>query len=249
MVQRLLGDFTLLGITLILSSCATARVQLVEANFQPASPLRTSDSNTSETIAFAGVINRSGASLSGREAETILSQAAQQIEQRRRRIDILRFSQFQRLSSIDSAVLSGRPETCLSSRSRTKLSEAGIRFLYSIELTSDRCRESVRYDEEEITKPILDEEGKEVGCKVVGHKFTTTSVSTRSVAATVRIYDLEKAGDVWVVSTHHAESHTNSNTSSWQHPPPPPHPAAPCLTDVVDNLTSAALRKLPRAKW
>lgn len=214
-------------VSLLLNSCATSRLEYVDTGFSETGV-------TGQKVTAAAVIDSLGVGLSKAEASTIADQLTGQMRKKRRKADVVR---------------TGNPLLSKSDVSVSELRRAassGVRYAMVIEIAGNQISQRVDCSENENTEPIYDKEGKEIGCRVVSVDYTTSAITTRKMQASYRLIDLKTGKNVWASSTNHGESNTESRTSSFDHPPAPAFPPPPVLVDVTENMSRAALRKLPR---
>ena len=230
------------AMTALLTSCATSRVEYIDAQVAPAIA-------NPGTVVVAGIVARdSSCVLSQSEQEKILFRLEKNLSQKRRKKEVMSHVTFEGLVGRTRSVGSGSSGSISyvltpGQVSRAKKIRAQFALVIVVKSGETWCDvdESCTHHEE----PIYDKEGNVVGCR---HwtEYTTTSRAHRSMHADYLLYDLSNGKKVWACSSKHNEANSRSACSQFGYPLPPPHPAPPTVADVMDNMSNSAMRKFPR---
>lgn len=223
-----------LGLAFLLSSCATARVEKADATF-------TKMEIEGERLAIGPVVQIGGEPIRAHEAEAVRNQLQKAINTKR---NYIRVGETGGANIIQR--IGGTAESGITHSLRTATRNKGYRYLMLTELT-DNCV-SHRVDEScvEHIEDIVDEHGHVIGHQHNGSTFTTTSYSTRKIAARFKVLDLQSGKTVWVSRSNSSNSASNSSESCHCFPPAPPYPAPPKADGIAMTIARAAVRKLPR---
>lgn len=222
------------GLAFFISSCATARVEMADAQF-------TKTAIAAEKTAVGPVVQIGGEPIRTHEAEAIRNQLVKAIGTKRNYI---------RVSSASGPNLihrtGGTAESGITHSMRSAAKKNGVRYLLVTEITDNEVSRDIGQNCVDETEDIVDECGKVIGHRHISTTFTTTSQSTRKVAARFKMLDLEKGKTVWVSRSDSANTTSNSSDSCFSFPPPPPFPAPPKADGIGMTIARAAVRKLPR---
>ncbi|NNE93113.1 MAG: hypothetical protein HKN23_15830 [Verrucomicrobiales bacterium] len=234
----------------LLFSCASARVDFVDPNL-------TGASLESKTIAIAGVVaaraNSGEANFSEAERKSIANAAEAILRKKHgRRLTVVGPSEFCRnagggpnrtVSSADSGLLS----KALSGAEIVNAREAGIDFVLLIEPTGNCVTRDIDRSSSTDTDYVYDKDGNVVSCTTTT-EYTTSADTRRHVSARYHLFDLRSRERVWQTSSEHGETHSRSNCSSVCYPPAPAYPRPPTVPDVMENMSAAAMKKLPKER-
>lgn len=228
--------------SLWLSGCASARLEYADAK-HAATGFKTGQ------IAIVGVLQRSGIpQLSTSERKIVAADFERAIGKRRKKVDVIGPERVR--SQIGNPKLqtgsgSNLLQRALSSRQITRLKEAGSTYALLIEVCENKTWCDVDESCDTDTEEIRDKEGNVIHC-ITTTTYTTSSEAHRKITARYSLYELASGKNVWAVSSNHRELHSRSRSSDCHYPPPPPFPSSPTAADVMKNMSSAAIRKLPR---
>ncbi len=228
--------------TLSFSSCATSQLDYVDES-------KVAAIKQPGSVAVIGLIARdSSCQPTGRERQAILNHLETKLSQKRRKLQVMSHSEFERKVGKPRSIGSGYTGSlsyALSSSQISKAKASGATFGLVISLSKNKTWCDVGEACTTHEEPIYDKDGNEVDCK---HwtEYTTTSYAYHSAKAEYLLYDLSTGQKVWASSSDFSESNTRSSCSEVCYPPPPPHPAPPTLADVMENMAAAAIRKYPR---
>lgn len=225
-----------------LIGCASAKLDYAD-------PAHAATGYKTGKVAVAGVVQSGGKlSLSDSDRRAVANEFGRAIDKRRKGVSVIGFERVRSIAGNPrSRVGSGGNllTSALSSSQRSKLRSAGATYALLIEVHANETWCDVSESTSTDTDEIRDKEGNVIHC-ITTTTYTTSSRAHRRVRARYALYELATGKSVWVVTSNHCEAHSRANCSEICFPPPPPHPDPPCVADVMKNMSSAAIRKLPR---
>ncbi len=233
---------TIASAALALSSCATSRLEYIDATIAPAMAQPGS-------VAIAGMVAKNENCLpEEREQDIILNRLAIKLGQKRKHLRITGHDAFEREVGPTRRIGSGYTGSltfALSPGQVEKAKHLQERFALVISLSENNTWCDVDESCDTREEHIYDEHGHVIDCRT-WTEYTTSSCSHRAVRAEYLLYDLSTGRKVWACSSQYEESRSQSSCSTHCYPPPPPHPAPPATSDVMENMAAAAIRKYPK---
>ncbi len=231
---------------LFLISCASARVDFVDPELSPTTL-------KAKRLAVGGVvIAERDLEFSRAEAKAVQVAATKILDRKRRDLDVVSASEFATKIGSGSFVISSGDGNlltqALSGSQITKARAAGIGFVLMIQPNTNRITRDIDESSSTDTDYEYDSEGNLISCDTTT-TYTTSSRTNRRVNATYHLYDLETKKQVWQTSSNHSETRSNSRCSSVCYPPAPGFPPPASTGDVMENMTAAAARKLPKDRF
>lgn len=229
-------------LSILASSCATSQLHYINEGAVAA----LKEEKTVLVIGLTG--GGSSRQPDAGERTRILNDLETRLGKKRKNLRVAGHGAFERKAGPVRAAGSGSTNQLgfvLSSTQRQRARELGAEFGLVVVLRANEtwCGVHESSSTEEIHE--YDKEGNVIACRRKT-TYTTTSTSNRKARADYLLYDLATGAKIWECSSEHTESSSRSSCSDHCYPPPPPHPAPPCLHDVMKNMAAAAVRKFPK---
>lgn len=222
---------------LFLSSCATARVEISDQSFVP-------EKIGAHKLGIGPVVQVDGEPILGHQAEIFRNELRRAMSNKRSYIQVA--------GNIGPNLLGnpgGTAERAISSSLRSSAKSRGMRYLMVTEVSRNDISHDTDRSCEEETEKIYAECGKYIGTRVISTTYTSAAITQRTVAARFKVIDLYRGKTVWVSRSEMGTANRSENESCYRYPPTPSYPSAPRADNVVDKLSRAAVRKLPRNGW